>query len=523
MSLLNARLSYFLTLASTPVSPGSFEGEDTRYSPEYAALEAELGKAAALHGSTPVDWRKILETSETLLREQSKDLRVAAWLTWSLQQCESFTGLLAGLAMLVRLCEQHWETLHPRKARTRSAALTWLVTRLESVFVDDVAIGERLAVFRQISEHLNRLDTCLQHQLGAEAPLLLPLHRRLEKMTDRASQGQPAPGPVDTVVAQVKQAASQLLSPASSIDSDKEAHKALRALQDGARPLCAWWSKQRATDPRALRLNRTLLWLPVDSLPAHDTEKLTTLRGVPVDKLNNYRERFEQGLHADLLVDLEASLARAPFWFDGQHLAWECLRALEAEHATREVEFQLALFLQRLPQVIELRFHDGTPFAAPPTRTWVDSHVLAHLRAPTRPSQLVISHGQPAWEEALHEALEILAEEGLKPAVQHLGQRKHTAHGGRQRFLWQLSIARLCHQARRHDLARIQLESLDQQLQASSLQRWEPDLVLDVLRLLHECCESLPQNHDVRDRKNEVYRRLCDLDLEAVLDQASIP
>ena len=61
-------------------------------------------------------------------------------------------------------------------------------------------------------------------------------------------------------------------------------------------------------------------------------------------------------------------------------------------------------------------------------------------------------------------------------------------------------------------------EALDHELQQAGLHQWEPDLALEVLRLLHSCCELLPQNHAVRERKDEVYRRLCHLDLEVVLE-----
>ena len=67
-------------------------------------------------------------------------------------------------------------------------------------------------------------------------------------------------------------------------------------------------------------------------------------------------------------------------------------------------------------------------------------------------------------------------------------------------------------------LAKNQLETLDQTLQDSGLHAWEPDLALEVLHLLHSCCELLPQNHAVRERKEEIYRRLCHLDLEVVLE-----
>ena len=86
------------------------------------------------------------------------------------------------------------------------------------------------------------------------------------------------------------------------------------------------------------------------------------------------------------------------------------------------------------------------------------------------------------------------------------------------RFFWLLSQARLCFLAKKYELAKTQLEALDHELQQAGLHHWEPDLALEVLRLLHSCCELLPQNHAVRERKDEVYRRLCHLDLEVVLD-----
>jgi type VI secretion system protein VasJ len=102
--------------------------------------------------------------------------------------------------------------------------------------------------------------------------------------------------------------------------------------------------------------------------------------------------------------------------------------------------------------------------------------------------------------------------------VQQLKQGMAQAQGGRTRFFWQLALARLCSAAKKHELAKTQLESLDQTLQASGLGEWEPDLALEVLRLLHNCYELLPQNHAIRERKEEIHRRLCHLDLEVVLD-----
>lgn len=517
----SALSKHYLELARKPVNDSNFAGDDIRYSSEFELLEAELAKAGALHQTTGIDWQKVREGSEMLLASLSKDLRAAAWLTWSLFQRESFAGLQAGLNLLQYLCSNHWAELHPRKPRTRAAAINWLLPRLEQTFSEDVPVGEQLPLFRSLAEQLHALEQCLSGHLGEDAPLLLPLCRQLDGMVKRASTGQPQPGTVGAAIAQVKQVASQVFAPGSPIENDKEALKAVRNLQEQARPLTAWWLKQRTSDLRPLRLARTLLWLSIDSLPEHNSEQITALRGVPADKLASYRERFAQGQYADLLVDLENSTARAPFWLDGQRLAWECLQELDAAQAMREVEIQLALFLQRVPRLEELHFHDGTPFADAETRAWISGQVMPHVQPATAARQEeppVTGTAQPSWELALQEAVPLLRKEGLKPAVQQLKQGLARARGGRERFFWQLSLARLCYQAKKYELAKTQLEALDQQLEASGLGSWEPDLALEVLRLLHSCCELLPQNHAVRESKDEIYRRLCHLDLEVVLD-----
>ncbi|WP_312484801.1 type VI secretion system protein TssA [Stutzerimonas nitrititolerans] len=509
--------THYLQVAQLPIDEVSFSGSDIRYCSDYELLENELGKATALHETAGTDWEKVGEVSEALLRTQSKDLRIAAWLTWSLYQRESFVGLQAGLGMLRYLCSERWETLFPQKSRTRIAAFTWLIPRMEQAVAEHVAIGEQLGLFTRMAEDLRALDACLREHLGEEsAPLLLPLGRRLEEMVKRASQGQPQPGPIENAIAQVK----QVFNTSPTVENEKDAHKQLRVLQDQARPLCSWWLKQKTTDIKPLRLTRTLLWLPIDSLPERNAEQITALRGIPADKLASYRERFAQGLYADLLVDLEASTARAPFWLDGQRLAWECLQELNADLAMRELEIQLALFLKRLPGLDELRFHDGTPFADAETRAWISAQVLPTLDpAPTSSERDSIQNGTtPPWEEALQNVLPQLRKDGLKPAVQQLKKGLATARGGRERFFWQLTLARLCYQAKKYELAKTQLETLDQTLKATGLADWEPDLALEILRLLHSCCELLPQNHATRESKDEIYRRLCHLDLEVVLD-----
>jgi type VI secretion system protein VasJ len=136
------------------------------------------------------------------------------------------------------------------------------------------------------------------------------------------------------------------------------------------------------------------------------------------------------------------------------------------------------------------------------------------------PPSVEAAGAQLPWECALSDALSVLSQDGLKSAVRILKHGMRSAHGKRARFFWQLSLARLCFTARRYELAKTQLETLDQTLEQSGLDAWEPDLALQVLQLLHSCLALLPLNQGVRDHKDQVYRRLCHLDLEVALEQA---
>ncbi|WP_426142419.1 type VI secretion system protein TssA [Pseudomonas sp. DWP3-1-2] len=516
MAPINA--ARYLKIAQTPISKGDYAGLDARYSPEYEALEVELAKALPLHENGKVDWQKVQEHSEVILTTLSKDLRVVCWLSWALYQLQSFTGLVAGFGMLCHFCTHHWAQIHPGKSRTRSAAISWLIMRLEKVLDSNVPVKDQLELFRQLVKLLEELDAVLTLHLKADSPLILPLRRRLASMVQRASENRPEPGPVEAAIAQVKQTATQWFAGDSVIENEKDAQKAVREQQENGLALCAWWLRQKATDPRALRLNRTLTWLLVTSVPQQNAARVTDLRAPPADTLKSYRNLFEQGQYADLLVQLEASTARSPFWFDGQRMVWECLDALDAEGAKQELEIHFALFLQRLPGIVELRFHDGVEFANAETREWITAHVIPRLQPVSTPRKVRDSEVSPPWQLALEKAIPILRKGGLKAAVQEMRPGLQSAQGGRERFFWQLSLARLCHKAKKYDLAKAQLETLDQQLQQSGLHLWEPDLALDVLHLLHSCYGLLPQGHEVRERRDEIYRRLCHLDLEVVLE-----
>ncbi|WP_200953943.1 type VI secretion system protein TssA [Massilia sp. Root351] len=94
-------------------------GPNLEYDPEFLELEqAILGKPEVQYGDTitpavPPEWKVVKRLAAGLL-ERSRDLRLAVSLARALLALEGMPGLANGLALIERLLEQRWDSVHPQ-------------------------------------------------------------------------------------------------------------------------------------------------------------------------------------------------------------------------------------------------------------------------------------------------------------------------------------------------------------------------------------------------------------------------
>ncbi|MDI1259666.1 type VI secretion system protein TssA [Aquabacterium sp.] len=85
------------------------------------------------------DWPGVVRQCGQLLSQQTKDLRLAQWLTEALALTQGYAGLLQGLQLCTALCENHWDDLHPQADEgdmdQRVGNMTWLLQRLVSLAI----------------------------------------------------------------------------------------------------------------------------------------------------------------------------------------------------------------------------------------------------------------------------------------------------------------------------------------------------------------------------------------------------
>lgn len=129
-----------------PISPERPGGVDLRYEPVFGEIaEArrsdeglDLGAWAKEGGKKSAEWDRVADLCLTTLRERTKDLRIAAFLTEAAAQLDGFEGLRDGLRLLTALIERFWDqglfpSIDDGDLEFRASALAWLNDRIPAL------------------------------------------------------------------------------------------------------------------------------------------------------------------------------------------------------------------------------------------------------------------------------------------------------------------------------------------------------------------------------------------------------
>jgi type VI secretion system protein ImpA len=126
-----------------PIAGERPTGRDMRYEREYRAIQearreedARTPRGVWVREVKQADWGQVERLCSDLLRDKSKDLRVAGWLGEAWVQRHGYAGLAPALMLVAGLCERYWEALHPDidgDPDVHIAAIEWLNQRLPLV------------------------------------------------------------------------------------------------------------------------------------------------------------------------------------------------------------------------------------------------------------------------------------------------------------------------------------------------------------------------------------------------------
>jgi type VI secretion system protein ImpA len=130
----------------SPVAGPDPAGLSLRYSRDYDRIkearrqdDPNLPQGVWKADPKRADWDLVIRLGGELIEKQTKDLQVACWLAEALVQRHGFGGLQPAFELLLGLCRNFWEHLHPKiedgDIGMRIAPLEWLNAKLPAIIL----------------------------------------------------------------------------------------------------------------------------------------------------------------------------------------------------------------------------------------------------------------------------------------------------------------------------------------------------------------------------------------------------
>ena len=493
-----------------PVSEASPCGELAKYEPEYEAMDAELQKLNSVDG-LPIKWSEISSNAATILSSKSKDIQVASYFAVARLEMSGLSGLIEGLMVIDSLIEQYWDDLYPAKKRIRARlqAMEWLneqvLKRIDDLFngaaPDDLKSLSGLfeSIIKRFTEATDGAHVPEFGEISSKANSLLSQGERKQKEQDSKR----------------KQAEAKKEQGIHEIEKDADVTIATKSIQQNYRNIAQYFFEKSLSDIRAYRYNRSAAWASITTLPQVKDGRSVLPPMQPVQR-ERLQAMMDKGQYVELVKAVETQIPSAPYYLDLQRFSFDALMALGETHilAAEEVRKELAGFLGRFPELMDLCFNDGTSIIDDLTRDWIGSEVIA-VSGDTRSEA---TESQP-WETGLHEAKLLAAKGKFNQGLAIFDAGRTNSTGDRESAHWTCAQASFCLNAGYPQSAVAQLEYVNSRLIDSELEKWDPQLAQQVSRLLLQCYDSLLENRPgnipgLKNRVIEQFDRLSRIDTE---------
>jgi len=481
-----------------PISGINPAGRDVMYEPDYEALVEEINKLSSPSSVETIDWKKVVLLGSRILREQSKNLTAACYLSYGLLQDQGISGLADGIHVLRDMLEEYWETMYPpvRRQKARINTIAWWNEKLQSALKNSGPEPMASSRAELLLTDLKVIDGILAEKLE-DGPSLNPLIEKITAIASPDTAAAPAQPQAEAKLSATPepatggQQAGQTRASSRSVDNapdspvDTDAATFFKKGLDRLRESATLLFNQDASNFLSYRLNRIIAWYGVDTLPPSVDDK--TMIDPPDSQLQVLLTGlYQSGKWEELLRAAESRVREYLFWFDLAFWVYAALEALGFETAKRSVAADTSLLLSRIRGIERLHFSDGTPFAAVETRAWLSS-----LDRQSEPQSIKSDlTAQAAGQENpadLAEAEKRMAADGQGAMLSYMQARISSTRAYRDRFLLHIGLCGLLLKKKQVHIATPFIEHLLAEIDKYGLETWEPDLAVDAMVVCYQC------------------------------------
>jgi type VI secretion system protein VasJ len=478
-----------------PIPGDSPVGSDASDVEEFFKLSMEFPK-------TVPDYKNWIELSEIILKEKSKDIKVACWLCFALYRTENVKGFKEGLILVNELLKRYGNDLFPANPVLKNKAIQFLNTGRVTKLLEREEINKSNADDAlQIKELLTQILTECEKLFPENIPVLQALQEIFITHTESAKKAlnpppvperkpppqKPRQEPRVSDSSQTREEATVMvktLAPASEDEAILQLRRTLVHLyeynENGE-------SKERTPDSFfAFGIGRLLQWSGLQ-LPPHE-DKITNIEP-PNDTIRRLIPQwFNENKFEIIIPRIELEFIRDNsefrYWFDAQRYLVTALESKGGSYSTAaaDIKYHLARLIKRLPELPSLIFSGGeVPFADKETNMWLDEvsrSVSSGGGSGSGGSSVVSPIVDPSYDDLKIEYQQAVSQ--LPSKFEENFEKMHQGLNSEERikgkFLRRLNLANFCYEAKHYNVAKVFLEEIRILIDELKLGEWEPAL-----------------------------------------------
>ena len=521
-----------------PIRDDEPTGDLNRNIPEYVEIRAELGKEQTVSRSESVNWSRVVELGREILSNKAKDVLIASYMIVGLTETKGFVGMISGLCCLEEMLK-NYPAVGSLQGRLR--AIEWLGGRVdafvETIVFDEVQKTTVQVCLEQIPSLEKILVVCLEMEEGEEIPWLQRLRRKLKAYTHEKEDSKPNSSPqsfeqekrLTTTQVSTKKQFSLTLPTNESIETAEQAKRAIKDATVQIRRSANFLRKNDYTSSYPYRINRILGWAKFDEVPFHESGK-TQIPSPPPYLLTEIQTQIRNGDWLELIQCVESQLNEMPWWLDLNRWTSQALTNLGKPYqpASQAVLEETLNFVRRFPELPNLCFSDGKPFADPETYEWAQfwgKNISNNsFSTPSQPTAIVKNGVMPKRLIGIQKRVQnLISKDKAKDGLQLLEKACQRFPSLQERFMARLELAKLCLEQGHLRAAFAQLQMLDDQIKSFRLEEWEPEISLEVLSLHLSTMKRLEQRSKeaMLDGENSIdalFHRICKLNVLTAVD-----
>lgn len=488
-------------LGKLAIPGGKPAGRDIRSEDIYEELVTEINKRGTLNAVGPTNWVNVVNLSQDILQNHSKDILVCSYLCVGLLNTSGLKGLANGVHVYLGLLENYWEGLYPPRIGGRINAIEWWLNTVNEQLRKtsaEVWLADELALLKQDFDGLLAFFEQRSMDEPTEIQSVIAKSISLISTESKISSVQSSSAANSAGVAQASGGTtsnnaavpSSMLNIAEAIHipdiiSASDLDVVLRPIFSALSKISDSLYREQPLSSMLFKTNRFVAWVNVTMVPPRDSESTTLLPPPDFQLISTLQQLYQDKNWLELLKTAEARIVEFRFWLDLSYYSYTALTHLNQSAVAQELAYETFSYKNRLKGLEKLCFSDGTPFACDDTQSWLSG--LVGQSTPSSNMSAVAAGSTKQDDDFVQDiadAKKLVESDNLPAAINKLHDKIQSAPTKSERFIRVMYFCKFVASIKNKYLAKPYLDELLASCKSNQLDSWDPVLASEAYQII---------------------------------------